>query len=531
MSKIIKDSVHGYIEIEDKFVSIINSAEFQRLKNIEQGSYRVLYPSARHDRFIHSLGVHHLAKLFSISFIKNIHDDLGIEEEYNVEVQTFCYASLLHDIGHAPFSHTTEDFFKIATSDGDTAINVSLCKSVDEYIDSLNISPDIKTKRKEAFRNDFDCGDCNPKPHEIISATLLILLAKDFITSSEITNYDLELAARMVIGCTYSIVDLEGDEQTATGIRNCFIRLLNSDTVDVDKIDYIKRDNLMTGFENVSIDINRLARSVTAVKTDDGIYPAFRKSALSVIDNVFRAKEEQGNWIISHPIVLYDSGILSTAISQLWNSEDLQKVFSICSLGRKNTTGLAESFTLLNDSDIIPLLKKKADFDNRNIYAQIFDRNIRLKPIWKSKDEYHVFFDGKEERVFGYFKGVIEYLKLHDFILNGDSYNKLQTGAYDDNVKKVAKSLKDFADNNGIMFNFAFTEPKSSFAPSFDSERVYIRFNKRICKEEYVSFHTLHEDEKEKSFKYFYLYSEAFFSEDLLIKFKDDVLAKSRPRA
>ena len=87
MSKIIKDSVHGYIEVDDEFVKIINTAEFQRLKNIEQGSYRVLYPSARHDRFIHSLGVYHLAKLFSKSFIENIHDDLKIKDTYDIEVK------------------------------------------------------------------------------------------------------------------------------------------------------------------------------------------------------------------------------------------------------------------------------------------------------------------------------------------------------------------------------------------------------------------------------------------------------------
>lgn len=47
--KIIKDAVHGYIEIDELFVSIIDTIEFQRLKWIEQGSFRVLYPSARHD--------------------------------------------------------------------------------------------------------------------------------------------------------------------------------------------------------------------------------------------------------------------------------------------------------------------------------------------------------------------------------------------------------------------------------------------------------------------------------------------------
>ncbi len=530
MAKIIKDSVHGYIEVEDEFVKIINSAEFQRLKNIEQGSYRVLYPSARHDRFIHSLGVYHLARLFSTSFIDNIHVDLKIKKNYDIEVQSFLYASLLHDLGHAPFSHTTEDFFAIATTDGEPAIEVGLCNAVNEYIDSLSIIQEEKEKRKKSFKDDFNCDTCDPKPHEIISATLLIVLARQFIEPASMQNYDFELAARMVIGCTYNTVGLSKKEDKDIGIRNCLIRLLNSDTVDVDKIDYIKRDNLMTGFENVSIDIHRLAKSVTAVQTEDGVYPAFRKSALSVIDNVFRAKEEQGNWIISHPVVLYDSGILSTAISKLWKTTSLKKVFSIHSLGKEGTTINRHRFSLLNDSDIIPLLKDKADFKNKNIYAQIFDRNIRLKPVWKSKSEYHVLFDKNEERVFLYFKGLIGYLKKHDFILNEKSNLTLQNGAFDESVKNVASELSAFATSNNIKFNFAFTEPKSSFAPSFNPDRVYIRFSGRICKKEFVSYSSLPGDEKTAPFNYFYIYSEDFFDAHILEKFKKYVLDKTKKR-
>ena len=54
------------------FVKAIDSVEFQRLKWIEQGSFRVLYPGARHDRFIHSLGTFFLAKKASENFFDNI---------------------------------------------------------------------------------------------------------------------------------------------------------------------------------------------------------------------------------------------------------------------------------------------------------------------------------------------------------------------------------------------------------------------------------------------------------------------------
>lgn len=112
--KWIKDTVHGYIKIEKEFLQIVNAPEFQRLKWIEQGSFRVLYPSARHDRFIHSLGVFGLARECFGTLIENVTEDLGMKLDENLVEKwkyTFLYAALLHDIGHAPFSHTFEPFF------------------------------------------------------------------------------------------------------------------------------------------------------------------------------------------------------------------------------------------------------------------------------------------------------------------------------------------------------------------------------------------------------------------------------------
>ena len=63
MDKLIKDPVHGYIKIEASYLKrIVDTQEFQRLRNIRQTGYDSLYPGASHNRFIHSLGVYHLGK-------------------------------------------------------------------------------------------------------------------------------------------------------------------------------------------------------------------------------------------------------------------------------------------------------------------------------------------------------------------------------------------------------------------------------------------------------------------------------------
>ncbi|ASJ00738.1 HD domain-containing protein [Thermococcus gorgonarius] len=96
--KLVHDPIHGYIELDEFAIKIVDTPEFQRLRRITQLGFAFLaYPSARHTRFEHSLGTFHLAKEIR-------HYNPEIEEEA-------VYAALLHDIGHYPFSHTLEGLF------------------------------------------------------------------------------------------------------------------------------------------------------------------------------------------------------------------------------------------------------------------------------------------------------------------------------------------------------------------------------------------------------------------------------------
>ena len=58
MNKIIFDVIHGFIEIDEISLKIIDTPEFQRLRNIKQlGTCYLVFPGASHNRFEHSLGV------------------------------------------------------------------------------------------------------------------------------------------------------------------------------------------------------------------------------------------------------------------------------------------------------------------------------------------------------------------------------------------------------------------------------------------------------------------------------------------
>ena len=94
----VKDTVHDHIEIDGVAAALLDTPAVQRLRHVKQlGTVQLVYPSANHTRFEHSLGVYHLAR--------QALDHLGIG---GVRADRIEAAAMLHDVGHGPFSHNLE---------------------------------------------------------------------------------------------------------------------------------------------------------------------------------------------------------------------------------------------------------------------------------------------------------------------------------------------------------------------------------------------------------------------------------------
>jgi len=105
--KKIYDEVHGYIDLSDVEIKIVDTPYFQRLRFIKQLAVAwYVYPGATHTRFSHSLGTTHLMGLVAEKLA-----ELGYIHSFE-DVQILRLAALLHDIGHTPFSHAIEPFYK-----------------------------------------------------------------------------------------------------------------------------------------------------------------------------------------------------------------------------------------------------------------------------------------------------------------------------------------------------------------------------------------------------------------------------------
>ncbi|MCC3377010.1 HD domain-containing protein [Cohnella sp. REN36] len=132
--KVFKDPVHNSIYVQDATIwGLINTPEFQRLRRIRQlGTSYLTFHGAEHSRFSHSLGVYEITRKIISQFERNRYKDWPQGEK----LVSLC-ASLLHDVGHGPFSHSIEQVFRTDHEEwtceiilGETGIN-RILKEVD----------------------------------------------------------------------------------------------------------------------------------------------------------------------------------------------------------------------------------------------------------------------------------------------------------------------------------------------------------------------------------------------------------------
>jgi len=102
--KVFKDPIHGFVRVTDQLIwKLIQTSEFQRLRRIKQlGGTHIVYPTAEHSRFSHSLGVYFIARRMIDVLGKQ-----GIHFDASDRLLILC-AALLHDVGHGPYSHAFE---------------------------------------------------------------------------------------------------------------------------------------------------------------------------------------------------------------------------------------------------------------------------------------------------------------------------------------------------------------------------------------------------------------------------------------
>ena len=174
-NKKFRDPIYGYIEVDEQLIEhIIDTSTFQRLRDIIQTSYAPLYSSAVHNRFVHSIGVYHLGRLVTQTITPFFHDDsLNNTKQYN---KIFELACLLHDVGHAPFSHTGEMLY---LKEGDRGI-------LHSELVALTGDESLET---EIVRNAYKAA-----PHELMSAIVHDIFNEEYLKENYLTNEGVQVS-------------------------------------------------------------------------------------------------------------------------------------------------------------------------------------------------------------------------------------------------------------------------------------------------------------------------------------------------
>lgn len=224
----LRDPIHGFIELSELELKIVDTVPFQRLRSIRQlATTYLVYHGAEHTRFGHSLGVMHLVTRAFRSAVDNYKRDHG--EDLFSEIDKEWYEQILrligltHDLGHAPFSHGSEALFD-------------------------------KGLEHEDYTRKIIC--------ETEIADIILKIGEQFCENHQVGE-DYKITPKLL----WSIYGEKNPESNSDYMKRIvdfkFLKGFMDSELDCDKMDYLLRDSYYCGVNYGRYDLNRVIDSLT----------------------------------------------------------------------------------------------------------------------------------------------------------------------------------------------------------------------------------------------------------------------------
>ncbi len=270
----IRDAVYGDIELTPIEIKLLDTFEMQRLRKVRTlALVHLVYPTAVHTRFDHSIGVRHCVQ----HIIERSHIELPKEEK-----ELLFKAALLHDIGHPCFSHITEELKGIPPHTKFVE-HMLLGKYKDIVVDNKILA------ESEAHKTTFVA--------DVLNKT----------EASEILR----------------LIDKKYDEN----FNKKYLTELIDGYIDADSLDYVKRDGYFLGLPYGNFD-DRIFSSFRLVQTATGKQFTFseKKDSLSSIMTFLRARFELFRAAYRHHAVEIADAMLHYSL-EAWARDNSELLF------------------------------------------------------------------------------------------------------------------------------------------------------------------------------------------------------------
>lgn len=295
---VIEDSVHGAIRVTTEEFVLLQTPFLRRLHEIKQlGLAYLVFPAATHSRLEHSLGSTQLMYRIASRIASKAMAESRICSSITLncsakELKTFIeiarLAALLHDLGHLPFSHTTEEaLHSIIKECEEKGFSTRACSVAD------------------AVKKDLPGAESDLKIHEIYTLRFVKELSK--IVEGENPELSLKLRAAMN-AIKGSQRRLSASDIEELGLREeasrLISRLLSHEIFDVDRVDYLVRDARYTGVVYGYIDLDRLIEGLDIEPNEDEIEVMVSPKAIPSIEDVFDARFKMYRTVYFHHKIL-----------------------------------------------------------------------------------------------------------------------------------------------------------------------------------------------------------------------------------
>jgi HD superfamily phosphohydrolase len=432
-TKVIRDNIHGYIALTDIERGLLAQPEFHRLHFISQNGLAFhTYPATKHTRFLHSLGAMHLAGRILVSAMRKdspaarslrhalsaygarehpwlfaesrkslfndaLYRDLGIagDSVLCIMFQAVRIASLIHDIGHPPFSHTVEEAMQMMTAGSGTGHHAG---------SGAPESPRALRKAIESLPGRE--GGLHERIGEYLVHDVMIngLAGELHELGSRLVDLAIQISARYELHPTLRALKgvIDGE-------------------FDCDRADYVLRDCAAAGVDFGGYDLERIIPEMTVFEEDGHWFFRPTLRALSAIEAFYEERSKLYRWIVFHhscvrshialqratiaAIHLYEGSGGFTPEEAHALAETVRPIYRLWSFSEYRLCDEAWYFSFLASLlDRVEAFIDQAEtngaspspplLDLRGFTQQARWRVKTMIPLWKSIDQYREFCSG-----------------------------------------------------------------------------------------------------------------------------------------